>query len=55
MFVTYKLLPTNNFFVIDAPPAVVKVPPFVLSVASVVFDILNPPVSYTHLRAHETN
>jgi hypothetical protein len=38
-------VPTNNFLAIAAPPAVVNVPPFVLEVASVVFDIPMPPAS----------
>ena len=33
---TDKLVPTNNFFAIPAPPAIVKDPPLVLLVASVV-------------------
>ena len=39
-----KSVPTNNFFAIPIPPAVVKVPPFVALVASVVLDELIPPI-----------
>jgi hypothetical protein len=38
-------VPTYNDFAIAAPPAVVKVPPFVDEVASVVFEIAIPPAS----------
>jgi hypothetical protein len=38
-------VPTNNFFAIPTPPAVVRVPPFVELVASVVFEIPIPPES----------
>jgi hypothetical protein len=44
---TFKPVPTNNFFAIATPPAVVIVPPFVAETASVVFDIPIPPLEIT--------
>jgi len=44
---TFNVSPTNNFFAIAAPPAVVNVPPFVALTASVLFDIPSPPENST--------
>jgi hypothetical protein len=44
---TLRSVPTNNFFAVDIPPAVVIVPPFVALVASVVLLIPRPPESRT--------
>ena len=40
---TSKSVPTNNFLAIAAPPAVVKVPPLLAEIASVVLVIPIPP------------
>ena len=37
------VLPTNNCLAIATPPAVVKLPPFVLLLASIIFEIPIPP------------
>jgi hypothetical protein len=44
---TLKSVPINNFLAIAAPLAIVRPPPLVAEVASVVLDIANPPANVT--------